>query len=159
MHALTTRPIITTILISLSLMWSGLALGQGTTPHSAGVYLGFTDRADADFTFGGEYDYRFDRQWSAGAVVEYTPDVVLGDDFAVVLGTVNFRPSTVPRLKLTGGAGVEFKDVGGDDLKLRIGAGYDVFIEGPVSITPRVAIDFGDGDEDLILGVSAMYRF
>lgn len=148
------------IAMALSLLWSGLAFGQGgTTPHSLGGYLGFTDRDDADFTFGGEYEYRMDRQFSAGAIVEHTPDVVFGQDFTLAMGTMHYRPSGLQRLKLTGGAGVEFKDIGGDDLKVRLGAGYDIFVEGPVSVTPRIAVDFGEGDENLSLGVTTSYHF
>lgn len=46
----------------------------------------------------------------------------------------------------------------GDDIRLRIGAGYDV-VQGPVTLTPRIALDFGNGRENLVLGATAYFRF
>jgi hypothetical protein len=148
-------------LFIISLFWSGMAVGQGTSSgrHTAGGFAGFTDRFDTDFTFGGEYEYRMQGPWSVGGLVEYTPNVIRGDDFTLLLGTAHYRPPTLSRLKFTGGAGVEFKDFGGDDLRLRLGTGYDLFHEGSFTLTPRVAIDFGDGDENIVLGISALRRF
>lgn len=159
MHALKIYEIITIILLFLSLFLSGPAFGQGNSRHSAGGFLGFTDRNEADFTFGGEYEYRPREPWSFGAIVEHTPDVVFARDFTLVLATAHYRPASIQRLKLTGGAGIEFKDVGGDDFRFRLGAGYDVFMNGPLTITPRIAVDFGDGDENIVFGVSVLYGF
>lgn len=159
MQTLKKREILFTVLFFLSPILSWPAFGQSTSQHSAGGFIGFTDRDDADFTFGGEYEYRPPGAWSFGAIVEHTPDVVFGRDFTVVLATAHYRPASIQRLKLTGGAGIEFKDVGGDDLRLRLGAGYDVFMNGPLTITPRIAVNFGDGDENTVFGVSALYSF
>jgi len=160
MHTFETKPAIV-LFMMISLLWSGTTYAQvvSSGPHTVGGFIGFTDRADADFTFGAEYEYDMQGPWSAGALVEQTPDVILGRDFTVLLGTLHYRPQTLSRLKLTGGAGVEFKDVVGDDIRVRAGAGYDLFIEGPFTVTPRIAVDFGDGDENIVLGVSLLYGF
>ena len=149
---------IVSILMITSLCWSGSAMAQGAGNHMIGGYLGFTDRNDADFTFGAEYEYQIRSQWSVGATLEYTPDVVLGRDFTLVLGTANFRPSSIPRLKLIGGLGVEFREAAGDDVRARIGAGYDVY-QGGFTVTPRLGLDFGDGGENVVLGVTLSARF
>jgi hypothetical protein len=47
---------------------------------------------------------------------------------------------------------MEFNDFD-DDVRLRAGVGYDV-IRGPVTLTPRLAVDFGNGREYLVLGAS-----
>ncbi|MEX2525688.1 MAG: hypothetical protein WD750_12080 [Gammaproteobacteria bacterium] len=159
MHTFKMHEIITMILLFLSLLLSGPAFSQGAARHSAGGFLGFTDRDDADFTLGAEYEYRPREPWSFGAIVEHTPDVVFGRDFTLVLAAAHYRPPSIQRLKLTGGAGIEFKDVGGDDARFRLGAGYDVFMNGPLTITPRIAVDFGEGDESIVFGVTAMYGF
>lgn len=161
MHALRKQVfIISALLSSLSLLWTAGASAQGSTvsrTHNLGAYAGFTERNDADFTVGLEYAYRMQDQWSGGVIVEYTPDVVLGRDATLMLGTANFRPTNLPRLKLTGGAGVEFKSFGGgDDLRFRVGAGYDVITD-LITVTPRIGIDFGDGGENLTLGVTLFY--
>ncbi len=62
------------------------------------------------------------------------------------------------RLKLTGGLGVEFREAAGDDVRARIGVGYDVY-QGGFTVTPRLAIDFGDGGENVVLGVTLSSRF
>lgn len=158
MYARTNRIIAFSALLLSSLLFNGPAYSQGRTPHSAGGFIGFTDRNDADFTIGGEYEYHMQGPWSVGAVIEHTPDGPAGRDFTVTMATAHYRPASLSRLKLTGGAGIQFRD-GGDDLRFRFGAGYDIFMNGPVTVTPRIAVDFGDGDESVVLGVSALYDF
>ncbi len=159
MQIVSNRAFILSSLFLLALFKSVTAYSQGGSPHNAGVFIGFTDRNDVDFTFGGEYEYRPQAPWSFGATIEHTPDVVFGHDFTLVLATAHYRPPSMERFKLTGGAGIEFKDVGGDDIRFRLGAGYDVFMNGPLTVTPRVAVDFGGGDESFVFGVTAMYGF
>ena len=146
------------VLLALSLIWSGAASGQGSSPHTVGGFVGFTDRTDADFTVGVEYEYDMQAPWSVGAILEYTPNAFFGRDFAVLLGTGNYRLPSMPQLKLTGGAGIEFRDGGGDDVRFRLGAGYDV-LEGTVTVTPRFALDFGDGPDSIVLGISFLHNF
>lgn len=135
------------------------AQGSQSESYSLGGYIGMTDRHDVDATFGVEFEYRPLGQWSYGAIIEHTPDVVRSQDATLLLGTANFRPSSHPRLKLTGGAGVEFKDYDSDDVRFRAGAGYDLIIEGQLTITPRIAFDFGESRNSVVLGASANYRF
>lgn len=158
MHVVKKHAVITPLLISLSLLFSGTAFGQGgSNRHTIGGFIGFTDRHDTDLTFGAEYEYRLQGPWSVGGLVEHTPDVIFGDDYTLAMGTAHYRPANLSRLKLTGGAGIEFKDIGGDDVRFRLGAGYDVYRQGQLTITPRVAVDFGEGNESVVLGVSAKY--
>jgi hypothetical protein len=145
-------------LFLLAVVWSSHAYAQTTSArnHHLGAYIGFTERNDADFTFGAEYAYRLHEQWSFGAIVEHTPNYLFSRDATLLLGTVNFRTPAVPRLKLTGGAGVEFKDIGGNDLRFRAGVGYDL-ISDLVTVTPRIGVDFGQGSENMVLGVTFYY--
>lgn len=145
----------------LGLAGSAVTQAQGTQAetYSVGGFLGATDRDDADLTYGAEFEYRPGGQWGYGAIVEHTPDVVRNRDATVLLGTAHFRPGRHPRLKLTGGAGVEFRDYAGDNVRFRAGAGYDLIIEGQLTITPRMAFDFGEGSNSVVLGATAKYRF
>jgi hypothetical protein len=140
--------------LSLAIAPQALAQSAGGG-HVLGAFVGVTDRSDADFTIGAEYEYLFTSQLSLGGIVEYTPDAYGPSSATVTLATVNLRP--IPRLKFTGGAGVEFNDFN-DRFRARVGAGYDV-IDGPVNVTPRVAVDFGDGDESLVFGATVSRRF
>lgn len=139
----------------LSLAAAPQAFAQSEGRNVLGAFLGFTDRTDTDFTVGAEYEYLYTPQLSFGGIVEYTPDAYGQRSASVVMGTVNFR--VMPKLKITGGAGVELNDFN-DRFRARIGAGYDV-LDGPITVTPRVAIDFGDGDESLVFGAVLSQRF
>lgn len=127
--------------------------------YRLGGFVGFTDRRDSDFTFGAEFEFPARDRWSYGALVEHTPNVFRNGDATVLLATANFRPNPSGRLRLTGGAGVEFKDYADDDLRFRIGTGYDLVIEGNLTVTPRIAFDFGEGDENLVFGATFSQRF
>jgi len=158
MKTLKKPAVISPVLLSLSLLWSTLVFGQSTTGglHAIGGYVGFTERNNADFTFGFEYGYRIYDQWSAGAIVEHTSDYFMGRDATLVLATGNFRPAGIPQLKMTGGTGVEFKSAGSNDIRFRVGAGYDL-IRGLISVTPRIGVDFGSGGENIVVGVTFFY--
>lgn len=153
MHRSTTKRI--AIVAGMIFLPVSGAAAQENQPHSLGAFIGVTDRDDVDMTIGAEYEYRLDRYWSAGGILEHTPDAFGDNSATLVMGTVNMRPGS--QLKLTGGVGVEFNEFD-DDIRFRIGAGYDV-IQGPFNVTPRIAIDFGDGDENIILGATLSRSF
>ncbi|MEJ2762226.1 MAG: hypothetical protein P8126_12060 [Gammaproteobacteria bacterium] len=162
MQALKNHTVVAPALFFLSLLWTGLAFAQGTAGYrnSIGGFLGATDRYDTDFTFGAEYEHQLQqRPWSVGAILEHTPNVVLGHDYTVVLATAHYRPFSIPLLKLTGGAGVEFRSGAGNHLRFRFGAGYDIYKQGQITVTPRVAVDFGQGTTGVVFGISALYGF
>lgn len=150
-------------LLALSLACAAPVAAQGTAsrPDAVGGFIGFTDRYNTDFTFGAEYEHQLQqaRPWSVGGLVEFTPDVRFGNDDTVALATAHYRPASLSRLKLTGGAGIEFRENAGDHARFRLGAGYDIFRENRLTITPRVAVDFGEGDENVVFGVSGYYDF
>ena len=130
------------------------------SPDSFGGFVGFTDRNDADFTLGLRYEHDMGGPWSAGALVEHTPKYFRNFDATMLMGTAHYRPVAHQRLKFTGGAGVEFKDGGaGDDVIFRTGIAYDLFLEGPLTLTPNVAFNFGEGEESMTLGATLYFRF
>lgn len=151
----------TFIIVVVALAWPAAALGQtggsgGNTRGCCtfGLFAGVTDRerADSELTVGGEIELDLQGPWATGAILEHTSDAYIISDATLLLGAVHYRPPGSPRLKFTGGAGMEFNDFN-DDVRLRAGVGYDV-IQGPMTLTPRLAVDFGNGSEHLVLGAS-----
>lgn len=132
---------------------------SNTGQYQLGGFLGFTDRRDEDVTLGGEIEYMRNDRWSYGAILEYTPDVYRDEDATVVLATANFRPNPQGRWKLTGGAGMEFKNYAEDDFRLRLGTSFDLFLEGSLTLSPRIAFDFGEGDENIVVGATVSRKF
>lgn len=125
--------------------------------HSLGVYTGFTDRDDIDFTIGADYEYRPARFYGYGVVVEHTPDAFGDRSATVALGTLNIYP--LDGLRLTGGLGAEFTNArGGDEFRARLGAGYDLVQAGFI-LTPRAAVDFGDRDASVSFGATLRLPF
>lgn len=141
---------------SCILLWSATAAAQ-QTPSQLGIFAGVTDfeRGGTEFTIGAEYDHRSAGPMSVGGLVEYTPDGIAGRSSTLLLGTLNYRPPGTPRLKFTGGAGVDFNDFG-DDVRMRVGVGYDA-ITGPTKLTPRIAFDFGNGRQNVVLGATVSF--
>lgn len=142
--------------------WSSLVYSQsgtGGSPNSMGVFAGFTDHdgGSTSPTLGLELDHTLAGPWSVGGVLEYTSSGYRDRNSTLVLGTLNYRPPEMPRFKLIGGAGYEFNRFG-DDVRLRAGFGYDV-VQGPITLTPRLSLDFGNGREDLVLGATAYFGF
>ena len=149
------------ILTVLTLLLPGVVTAQtaGGSGNTFGVFAGVTDfdRGGTNPTLGLELDHDLDGPWSVGGVAEYSSSGYRGSNSTLLLGTLNYRPPETPRLKLTGGTGVEFNRYG-DDIRLRLGIGYDV-VTGPVTLTPRFAFDFGNSRENLVLGATAYFRF
>lgn len=135
---------------------SAALAGPAAAQHSLGGFLGLTDRDDADLTLGVEYEYRYSTRWSFGGVVEFTPDAIANESATVIMGLAHYH--VIDRLKLTGGVGAQFTEFD-DDLRFRLGAGYEVFRDETFVVTPRAAVDFGDGDENVVLGVTVALPF
>lgn len=148
--------------VLLALAWPAAALGQQTAGGGGsargcctfGLFAGVTDidGGDSELTIGGDIELDLEGPWATGAILEHTSDAYGSSDATLLLGAVHYRPPNTPRLKFTGGAGMEFNDFD-DEVRLRAGVGYDV-ISGPVTLTPRLAVDFGNGREHLVLGAS-----
>ena len=138
---------------------AGASFGSSGSRTRFGAFAGFTDRRNAEFSFGMQMEHALDRNWSAGATVEHTPDEWRGNDATFVFGLMNFRPDSMPRLKLTGGAGIEFNEIFDDAVMFRTGVGYDLFLEGPLSLTPMLAFNFGEGNNSMTLGANLNFNF
>ena len=127
--------------------------------HIPGIFLGYTDFDDeTEFTYGIEYEFKFDKNWGIGAVYEKTDDAHHGDGVTVRLASLYYHPTKAIRLGL--GAGQE--KVGGDhphteDL-YRISASYDFHV-GNFGIAPTIAVDFIDDKEAYVFGIAFVRPF
>lgn len=135
------------------------SLASGDAKHIPGVFVGATRiDSETDFTFGIEYEYKFNQNWGAGAVYERTNDAHHGDGVGVWVVSAFYHPVTNVRLGL--GAGKE--RVGGGhphtENLVRASASYDFHV-GDFGVAPTIAVDFVDNDEALVFGVAITKPF
>jgi hypothetical protein len=110
------------------------------------------EESEDAFTVGLDYEYRLRPLFGVGGLVEYAG----GDlETTIVAGALFIHP--VGGLKFILAPGVEHE---GDENEFlfRAGVYYDFFF-GNFSITPTFSVDFVDGEEDLVYGVSFGYGF
>ena len=113
------------------------------------AFLGVTskDRREEAFTFGLEYERRFTPSFGLGVLAERAT----GDlDFWVY--AVPFAYHT-GRWKLYAAPGIEDSDHHGSEFLFRIGVEYG-FEVGKFEVSPQFDIDFVDGEEVYVLGVT-----
>lgn len=127
--------------------------------HVVGLFLGGTDEDEGstEFTFGGEYEYRFSQYFGVGGVVERTPDGHHGDGVTVALAALHLHP--MGALRLTGGIGREMVDGHEDETLYRLGAAYDFELPNSFALAPTFDIDFVDGKENFVFGVTLSRHF
>lgn len=107
------------------------------------------------FAIGLEYEFRWNRRWGIGAVVEG-----LGQDTVrnvLVVVPMSFHPGGGWRLII--GPGMEFTPKK-DKLALRLGAGHNFHIGGTWSLSPEVFLDLIEtGETTWVAGVAVGYGF
>ena len=110
------------------------------------------EESEDAFTAGVDYEYRLKSLFGVGGIVEYSG----GDlEATVAAGALFIHP--IGGLKLILAPGVENK---GDENKFlfRTGVYYDFFF-GKFSVGPTFSVDFVDGEQNLIYGLSFGYGF
>jgi hypothetical protein len=127
--------------------------------HFPAVFVGYTNAKDeTHFTYGLEYEYKFNKTWGVGAVYEKIDDAHHGDGVTVTVAELFYHPSNNLRF----GVGVGKEKIGGDhphteDL-YRLTASYDYHI-GDFGLAPTIAVDFIDGEKAYVLGVALIRPF
>ncbi len=112
------------------------------------VLVGVTDegRRDNGATLGLEYERRLSKLFGVGVVAEH----VFGDlDFSVYAVPLFFHTG---RWKFVVAPGIETGDLGTEFL-VRVGGDY-AFEAGDWEIAPGLDVDFVDGDQVLVIGLS-----
>lgn len=145
--------------ILLATGFSQLAFAAEGKHHFPGIFIGYTDaKNETEFTYGLEYEYRFDTHWGVGAVYERIDDAHHGDGVTVTLASLYYHPTQDFRLGL--GAGRE--KIGGDhphsENLVRVSAAYD-FHFGEIGVAPTLAVDFIDGEKAYVAGVAFIFSF
>lgn len=146
------------LLSTLLLTTSTAALSAGDAHHYPGIFLGYTNAgSETHFTYGIEYEYKFNKSWGLGAIYEETDDAHDGDGITVKLAELFYHPMNNVRI----GAGVGKEKIGGsshsEDL-YRVSANYEFHV-GDFGIEPTFAVDFIDGEEAYVLGVAFIRPF
>ena len=123
--------------------------------NTVGGFIGATGagRRDNGLTLALTYEYRFNESFGLGAEAER------------VFGDLDFWLATIPfsyhfgEWKVFAGPGLEKLDGGDTETLLRIGGEYAIEISDSWEMSPTVALDFVDGDQEIILGVLFAYGF
>ena len=149
----------TTLFSVLLLINSSAVFAASDAHHFPGIFVGYTNAADeTHFTYGLEYEYKFNQTWGVGAVYEKIDDAHHGDGVTVKVAALFYHPLNNVRL----GVGIGKEKIGGDhphteDL-YRLTASYDYHI-GDFGLAPTLAVDFIDGEKAYVFGVALIRPF
>ena len=113
---------------------------------------GTTERGGGGFTLGGQYEYKINKQWGAGAVLDFT----FGSDFATVIGVAGYwHPWKT--LNVMAAPAV---DLNSDDFFVRLGASYDFpFKQYDISLAPALYVDVGAKSTPIMIGILISQAF
>lgn len=132
---------------------------DGFERHHAGIFLGgatrFDDRAEdeTDLAIGVEYEFRMNRAFGVGGIIEGIPTSGVRD---LVLATpLTWHPAE--GFKLSVAPGLEFH-ADDTDFLIRFGVGYD-FRVGRFTIGPDLSLDLTHHSRTLVYGVLAGIEF
>lgn len=154
------KKISTLIIPFLLLAYSGITYSAEGKAHYPGIFLGATDTSDeTEFTYGIEYEYKWNKSWGAGFVYERLDDAKKGDGIEIFLASAFYHPNKNWRL----GLGFGREEIGGKKPKdkdiFRVSAAYEIYVQDFV-VAPTVAVDFiQGGSEAYVAGVAFIYPF
>ena len=121
--------------------------------HRLELFLGNSHEEHKDgFSAGLAYEYRLNQILGIGGLVEY-----VGGDFEEWIGAVPIFVHPYQGLRFLLAPGLVFEEHGTEFL-FRTGLAYEFEID-RLSITPEFNVDFVDGEEVLVYGVSFGYGF
>ena len=136
-------------------------------PHHLGVFVGVTSLKERQgFTVGGEYEYRLHPHAGIGGLVEHATN-----DFSAttVAFPIFFHPKpSGDGLRLGVGPGFERareprsgekSEHTATHFLVRATAIYDIFVKENVTVSPNLSIDFVNGEEIFIFGVTIGFGF
>ena len=148
------------VLLSVLLLSNAsFVIASNEAHYFPGIFIGYTHASDeTHFTYGLEFEYKFNQNWGLGAVYENIDDAHHGDGVTVTVASLFYHPSNNVRL----GLGVGKEKIGGahphtEDL-YRLTASYDYHI-GHFGLAPTLAVDFIDGEKAYVFGVALIRPF
>jgi len=151
-------------ILLLSVMCAAPAMAASKSNHHVvGVFLGASNIQDeTDFSYGVEYEYKFNDTWGIGPVFERTADADHGRGVNVSL--LSLYAHVTPSVRLGLGFGEE--RIGADDSHhshkedlIRVSAAYDFHFDGGFGIAPTIAVDFVDGEQAEVFGIAFTKSF
>jgi len=156
------KKIALTILLSVMCATPAVAASKSTN-HVVGGFLGASNIQDeTDFSYGLEYEYKFNDTWGLGPVFERTADADHGRGVNVSL--LSLYAHVTPSVRLGLGFGEE--RIGADDSHhshkedlIRVSAAYDFHFDGGFGIAPTIAVDFVDGEQAEVFGIAFTKSF
>jgi hypothetical protein len=133
--------------------------------HHVSVFVGVTDgevesavvgaeseggavEDEQAFTLGLDYEYRLNRRWGVGALIDYA-----GKDFRSWVAGIPLVLHPRDGWKLLVAPGIEDRETEDSEFLVRAGVLYD-FEVGRFTVTPALQVDFVDDDEILVYGVN-----
>ncbi len=127
--------------------------GEVHHQHRLELFLGNSHEAHKDgFAAGLAYEYRLNQMFGTSGIVEY-----VGGDFEEWVGVVPIASHPYQGWRFLLGPGLVFEEH--ETLFLfRTGLAYEFEID-RLSITPEFNVDFVDGEEILVYGMSIGYGF
>ena len=148
------------ILLFILLLTNTNSVNASDKSHNfPGIFFGYTNASDeTHFTYGFEYEYKFNQTWGVGGVYEKIDDAHHGDGVTVTVAELFYHPLNNVRI----GVGVGEEKIGGDhphteDL-YRLTASYEYHI-GDFGLAPTIAVDFIDGEKAYVFGVALIRPF
>lgn len=116
--------------------------------HHVALFAGVTDDdGESEFTVGADYEFRFHRIVGAGALIDHAGGSA---DTTVVGAGIWVHPHGGFKFLLA--PGLETHS-GHTEFLVRVGAAYDFHVKS-FSISPTINVDFVDGEEILVYGLS-----
>jgi hypothetical protein len=151
---------ISTLLISICLLaFSSHVLSEASAHHLPGIFVGYTHaQSETVFTYGIEYEYKFNQFWGIGFVYEKANDAHHGDGVTVKVAQLLYHP--LKNFRLGVGAGTE--RIGGEhshtENLYRLSASYEYHV-GDFAIEPTFAVDFIDNEKAYVFGAAFIRPF
>ena len=142
--------------------------------NEIGLFVGGTDKAghDPQFTWGLDYKRKIAERWAVGLLFDYAGDELRN---SILAPSVSFWPG-IGGLQLLAAPGIEFHEgrnggghggaESGDEVDanatyflFRVGLAYDIHLDERFGMAPGVNLDFVNGEEVWVYGVTLTYGF
>ena len=142
--------------------------------NEIGLFMGGTDERghDTEFTWGLDYKRRIARRWAVGLLLDYAGGELRN---SLLAPSVSFWPG-IGGLQLLAAPGIEFHEgrnggghggaKSGDEVDadatyflFRVGLAYDIHLDKRFGLVPGVNLDFVNGEQVWVYGLTLTYGF
>lgn len=132
---------------------------EGNKHHFPGTFLGATHSGNSThFTWGVEYEYKFNDSWGSGFVYEETPNANNGDGTKIRVLELFYHPAHNMRLGVGVGEEKEKGEESNTEELIRVNVNYEFHFDG-FGLEPTVAVDIKDDEEAIVFGFALIKPF